>query len=38
MTDNEKKLKIEIWVDEDRMNLLRKAKMETLARDKFAEI
>ncbi len=36
MTDNEKKLKIEIWVDEDRMELLRKAKMETLARDKFA--
>ncbi len=36
MTDDEKKLKIEIWVDEDRMDLLRKAKMETLARDKFA--
>ncbi len=37
MTDNNgKELKIEMWVDEDRMDLLRKAKMETLAKDKFA--
>ncbi|MGC8609706.1 MAG: DUF6955 family protein, partial [Thermoplasmata archaeon] len=36
MNRNEKTLKIELWVDDERMDLLRKAGMEKVTKDKFA--